>query len=114
MSDIFDFLRDWRQDSQIGKLQRRIDTLSAARLRADPERNLAAAVVRLLLKKGLITADELADEMEAINEEQFAKIGNLTVGEVGAPPPETIDAAQIAKLDNAVADPASQIKLDLK
>jgi hypothetical protein len=116
MSDIFELLYEWRQDSQISELRRRLDTRPAAdtRVATDPERNLAAAVIRLLLKKGLITSDELAAEVEAINEEQFAKIGNLTVSEVGAPPPENIDVAEIARLDTSAADPAAEIKLDLK
>jgi hypothetical protein len=109
-----ELLRDYRQDSQIQSLRRRLDDLSKSRTRAaaDPERNMAAAVVRLLLKKGLITADELGDEMEAIDAEQFAKIGklSLTVGEASSP--DTVNAAEIAKLDQAAADRAAEIKLD--
>jgi len=112
LDDFFELFRDYRQDSQIRRLQRRLETLSAVRSHARPERNMAAAVVRLLLKKGLITADELADEMEAINEEQFAKARELTPGDRIAFPGGTVDAAKIAELDTS--DDASEIRPDEK
>jgi hypothetical protein len=116
MSDIFDFLIHWRQDSQISELRRRLDSQAAARTRAatDPERNLAAAVVRLLVKKGIITPAEIADEMEAIEAEQFAQIGNFILGDGASSSAAAIDAAKIAQLDTSAADSAADIKLDSK
>jgi hypothetical protein len=117
LEDIFDALILTRQDLQFRDLRRRLDLLQATRPRSapDPERNLAAAVIGLLITKGVITPDELAGAMEAIDAAQIAKIGNLAVPDVGPPADsaETIDAAKIAELDTSAADPATQIKLDL-
>ena len=108
--DLFDIVYEHRQDSQIRDLRRRLDSLSTARPRSAPdsERNLAAAVVGLLIKKGLITPDELAGAMEAIDAAQIAKIGGLSVSDLASPSAdttETIDAAQIAGLDTSAAPP---------
>jgi hypothetical protein len=107
LDDFFEIFREHRQDSQLRRLHQRLEMLSEVRRRAAPERHFAAAVVRLLLKKGLITADELADELEAVNEEQFAKVRDGF-----RLPGEPLDAERIAKLENSGQGSASETKPD--
>jgi hypothetical protein len=103
LDDFLELFRDYRQDSQIRQLQRRLESISAFRNRAAPERNMAAAAIRLLIKKGLITPDELADEMEAIDQEQFGRIRpNFDVESADATG-GVVDSEKIAEIDSSVA-----------
>jgi hypothetical protein len=117
---ILDALGGWeyRQYRRIEGLSQRLDSLSSGTGRShaaafEAERNLAA-IIRVLLKKGLVTQEELVAEFAVIDAALIAKIGTFPVETPAAGQGKEFDAEQIAKLDTAAVDTAAEIKLDLK
>jgi hypothetical protein len=102
--------RDYRQDKRIEKLGLRLDALSDGKRAID---RTFTATLRILIKKGLITQDEMVAELEAMLAEQNARFATVEANSEGSVSVEALDTEQIAEMDSTATDDTTDHKPQL-